>query len=430
LKEPIIFRRPDCLDYEQALYWKDLLYRTIKIGTELEYAFPKGAKKNDILQILNKQLEPSGDLNHLGPYGVLDVVSEHCGFEIRVIGRQPYYEKLLEQYRYILDKLVNFKVRARFTCGLHYHLLAIGLSESMPEIILANMWNLFRLYAPNLKFLTSSGDKMETLCRRRNHNSHKEMVKLTPNVMSMKEIKQHLKKSKIVPEHQNFFNLQHVKFSADGQVKDFHIELRFPDADLSPTSIVAKTFLFLSMLLKAVEISQYGLLHVGTISEWRRKVELMDMLSNNDGTLAASDTAKINNEIIEELRVGNRELLELLKPIFSRFDNNPCSEILSFLAENPISLLRIKGLSWPEIEKTLQEHAVIESYEWDEIDKKLIRCIELALITRQKSMHDWKQYIAWNHFLTSQELEKRLANYNLWRGLWWDGSLGTISFLT
>ena len=45
LKELIFFERSDCLSHEESLYWKDLLYRVIKVGTELEYALPQGVKK-------------------------------------------------------------------------------------------------------------------------------------------------------------------------------------------------------------------------------------------------------------------------------------------------------------------------------------------------------------------------------------------------
>jgi len=437
MKEPIIFRRDDCLSHEQAMYWKDLLYRTVKIGTEIEFALPKGVRKDDFLPPLVEALQPTRDLTNLGRYGVLDVVSEHCGIEIQVIGRQPYYPALLEQYRAILDPLVEQGVRARATCGLHYHTLTVGLSEPVPEIILANIWNLTRRYAPNLKFLTSAGDRCEALCRRRNYNSHLEMVRFTPGVMSMREIQRRLRESQRVPEHQNFLNLEHVVFTDGGAVRDFHLEFRFPDADLSPTSIVAKTFLFLAMLLKAVEMSQYGVIHVGRVQEWRRKVALLDMLSNNDGNLATSDTSAVTPEVIDELRAGCRELLELLKPIFVRFarvacegsDDHPAFEVLSLLAETPLSLLRASGRNWVEIEQLLSERAAVTSGEWDKSDRRLIRLIELAELTRHTSPEAWKWEAARELFLTPQELERRLERLDSWRGLKWDTELGTMVFL-
>ena len=427
MKEPILFRRDDCLTYNQALYWKDLLYRTVKIGTEVEFAMPKGVRKEDFLPALVLALQPSRDLSSLGCYGVLDVISEHCGIEVQVIGRQPYYSALIEQYRRIFALLPE-GIRARPTCGLHYHVLTIGLSEPVPEIILANVWNLTRRYAPYLRFLTSAGDSMTALCRRRNYTSHLEMVRHTPGVYSMREIQQLLRESRRVPEHQNFLNLEHVRFNEQGAITDFHLEFRFPDADLSPTAIVAKTFLFLAMILKAVEMSQYGVIHVGRIREWRRKVELLDMLSNNDGPLATSDTGRVTPEVIEELRVGCRELLELLKPIFARFEHNPSFEVLSLLAETPISLLRASGRDWSQIEEILAERAVAVVDELDKTDRALMRRIELAELTGYPAPEAWKWDAARDLYLTPQELEKRLKRLDAWRGLAWDAELGTMVF--
>jgi hypothetical protein len=428
MKEPIIFRRNDALDHEQALYWKDLLYRTIKIGTEVEFAMPRGERKSEFMPPLTEALQPTKDLAHLGPFGVLDVISEHCGIEIQILGRQPYYAALLQQYRAIFALLPE-GIRARPTCGLHYHLLTVGLSESVPTIVLANIWNLTRRYAPELRFLTSAGGSLAGLCRRRNHNSHLEMVKLSPGSMSMREIWQHLHDSKIVPEHQNFLNLQHIGFDEQGAVSDLHLEFRFCDADLSPVSITAKTFLFLAMALKAVEMSQYGVIHVGRIGPWRRKVELLHMLSNNDGALATSDTSQVTPEVIEELRVGCREMLELIKPIFDRFEHNPSFEVLSLLAETPISLLRASGRTWPEIDAMLAERAETESGELDKTDRRLMRCVELAELTGCPALEAWKWTAARELFLTPQELDKRLARLDRLRGMRWDGELGSVVFV-
>lgn len=427
MKKPILFRRTDTLTHDQALYWKDLLYRTVKIGTELEFAMPRGVRKDDFLPALIEALQPTRDLSNLGRYGVLDVISEHCGLEIQIVGRQPYYVALAEQYRQILD-LVPVSVRARPTCGLHYHVLTVGLAEPMPEIILANLWNLTRRYAPELRFLTSTGDSMTSLCRRRNHNSHLEMIRLSPGTLSMQEIQQHLHESSIVPEHQNFLNLEHLQFNEQGRISALHLEFRFPDADLSSTSIVAKTFMFLAMLLKAVDMSQFGVIHVGRIQPWRLKGQLLDWLSNNEGRLAASNTSRITAEVVEELRVGCRELLELLVSVFDRFEHNPSFEVLSLLAETPISLLRASGLSWVEIEKTLAERAVITTGDLDGADKKLLRCVELTELTGYSTLESWKRITARELFLTVPELDRCLETLNTVRGLKWDGKIGAIVF--
>ncbi|HEY84336.1 MAG TPA: hypothetical protein G4N96_04375, partial [Chloroflexi bacterium] len=291
-----------------------------------------------------------------------------------------------------------------------------------------NLWNLTRRYAPELKLITSGGNKREALCRRRNHNSHLEMARHTPGSMSMSRIQKKLKESRPVPEHQNFLNLEHLGFTEEGAILPFHLEFRFPDPDLSPTSVTAKTFLFLAMLLKAVDLSQYGVIHVGKIVPWRRKIELLNMLSNNDGNLATSDTSAVSDDIIEELRQGSYELLDLLAPIFDRLDDNPALDVLLSLAETPISLLRCAGYDWDEIEARLAERAVPDEVGLDDTDRRLMQRIELGEWANQPSADAWQWRAARELYLTPQELERRLGQLDALRGLRWDTRQGTMVF--
>jgi hypothetical protein len=428
MKDPIVFRRKDTLTPAQAYYWKDLLYRVVKIGTELEAAPPKGARRPDFEEAVRQALDPSDTFERLGTNGVLDVQKEHCGVEIRVIGRHPHFRALHQQYTAIMNVLKANGARPRSTCGLHFHLLTPTLAEPVPEIILANLWNLTRRYAPELKFITSGGDRREALCRRRNYNSHREMVRHSPIFMTMAEIYRVLKDSDIVPEHQNFLNLEHLDFTESGSVLPFQLEFRFPDAELSATSLTAKTFLFLALLLKSVDLSQYGVIHVGKTVPWRRKVALLDMLSNNDGNLATSDTSAVTDEIIEELRQGSYELLDLLAPTFERFEDNPALDVLLALAERPISLMRCAGYDWDHIEHILAERAALNDMGLDATDRRLMQRIELGEWSAQPSTDAWLWHAARELFLSPQDLERRLERLSALRGLRWDTRRGTMVF--
>ncbi len=197
-----------------------------------------------------------------------------------------------------------------------------------------------------------------------------------------------------MPEHQNFLNLKHLGFTEEGAVLLFHLEFRFPDPDLSATSVTAKTFLFLAMLLKAVDLSQYGVIPVGKIIPWRRKAELLNMLGNNDGNLAASDTSAISDDILEELRQGAYELLDLLAPAFDRFVDNPALNVLLALAKTPISLLRCAGCNWDEIETQLAGRAVMDEVGLDNTDRRLMQRIELGEWTNHPSPDAWQRHAA------------------------------------
>ncbi len=424
--EPVFFQRQDRLSLTEARYFQDLLYRTIKIGTELEFALPKGVRREDFQPGVEKLLCPSKNMNRLGRLGVYDVIKEHCGVEIQIIGRHPHWEALCKQYRLAVMPLLEQGIRMRPTCGLHYHLLGIGLAEAVPEIILANLWNMARKFAPGLKYITSGGDSMQALCRRRQHNAHWEFMRQSPLSRNMRQIQDHLKNSMAVPEHQNFFNLEHVRFDDVGGIRNFHIEFRFADGDLAPVSITAKTFLFLAMLLKAVEISKFGLLHAGKIQEWNRKKELMNMISNNEGKLATSDTSDITPAILDEYRNNASEMLSFLKSIFIILDN-PAEIILQELCQYPISLRRIRGDGWTKIEEDLYQQ-VLPLSSYDEVDQKIIKVIELGLMQEASDMEEWFKRAAIRAGVPVKIVRERIKGYNF-REPVWNAKLGRMVFL-
>ena len=421
---PAFLGHPDSLTLSDARYLQDLLYRAVKIGTELEFALPKGVLREEFQPRIEEALQPSRDMNQLGKLGVYDVISEHCGIEILVIGRHPHWDALLNQYNRIILPLLAEKIRMRPTCGLHFHILGTGLAEEVPEIILANLWNMARVFAPGLKFITSAGENRQALCRRRQHNAHQEFMRLSPEKQSMAEIQAELKKSMNVPEHQNFFNIEHVRFSESGNISNFHLEFRFPDGDLCPVSITAKTFLFMTMILKAVEISKFGLLKVDSGSlenSW-----LMDMISNNNGKLATSDTSAVDNTALEKYRNNAQGLLFFLKSIFLLLDN-PSELILQQLASEPVSLRRSQGKSWEEIENELFNHIRPQPI-LDNSDYELIKIIELGLLTGLGNKSCWLEAAARFLHFPKNEISKRLRGYKN-RSPVWQEELGSIVFL-
>jgi len=423
---PFFHERADCLTIAEARYFQDLLYRTVKIGTELEFALPKGVLREDFQPQIETFMEPSEDMNRLGRLGVFKVIKEHCGIEVLIIGRHPHWDSLVEQYSQIILPLLAQKVRMRPTCGFHFHLLQVGSSEDIPEIILANLWNIFRIYAPGLKFLTSGGETREGMCRRRQHNAHQEFIKLCPTLMHMQKIQEVLKKSMDVPEHQNFFNLEHINFTDEKRVASIHIEFRFPDGDLCPVSITAKTFLFLTMLLKAVEISKFGLLDVEKYPAWDRNLELLDRISNNDGKVATSDTSDISESMLEEYRDNGRSLLRFLKSIFLILDN-PSEVILKNLVEKPISMRRIEGQDWQQINDNLAA-LIAPQRTPDDTDHELIKIIELGLITELSNETKWHSKVATQLQLTVAKTKQRLQFLNN-RDPVWNHEVGSIVFL-
>ncbi len=428
LKGPTIIRRSDALPDEEADYWKETLRFGTRIGTELEFVPNYGGKSGTFVNLLAEELAPSGVNDWLGENGVLDVVKEHCGAEIRLIGRYPHFVRFRKQHNHILQTVRRLGGRVTAACGFHFHLLAPHLGEPVPEIIAANLWNLTRRYAPELKFLTSAGADRDSICRRRNHNSHREMVRLSPAVMSMAEIAEKLDKSSVVPVHQNFLNLEHMRFTDTCDIELFHIENRFPDAHLVPLAITSTAFLFFAMLLKSIDLSRHGLVHVGTIESWRRKQRILQLLSNNEGKHASSDTRGISDHICRSLSAGALELLRLLSPIFKLFPRNPSFEILCSLARSPISLRRVSGAEWDDIERDLEKHLPKAPPAGDSLDARLLRGIEMCEWSGCRSEREWCGAAARKLCRSCFEIRERITHLASHRVFTWNRELGTLSF--
>ncbi len=152
------------------------------------------------------------------------------------------------------------------------------------------------------------------------------------------------------------------------------------------------------------------------------------MLSNNDGNLATSDTRAVSDDIIEELRQGSYELLDLLAPTLDRLSENVALDVLLSLAETPISLLRCAGYTWDEIESRLSGRISQNEVGLDEIDHRLMQRIELGEWSHHPSPDDWQWHAAHELYLAPQELERRLEKLNILRGLRWNVRQGTMVF--
>ncbi|MCD4749403.1 MAG: hypothetical protein K8R59_08510, partial [Thermoanaerobaculales bacterium] len=107
----------------------------------------------------------------------------------------------------------------------------------------------------------------------------------------------------------------------------------------------------------------------------------------------------------------------------------PAFEVLSLLAERPLSLLRSSGLDWVEIEELLSRRAAVTFGELDGIDHRLSRFIELGELAGHTMPGPWRSEAAKRLRLSAEDLEKRLERLDGWRGLKWDPQLGTMVFV-
>ncbi len=423
----LVKRVPGRLSFDETLFWKDILYRLIKIGIELEFAPARGTIKKDVMPRLVKALSPTHDLDHFGKLGIYDVVSEHCGYEIQVIGRYLCFFDILNQITRIINIVKNFKLRVRPTCGLHFHFLVPdNLPKPIPSVIGANILNLTIYFAPALKFISSAGASQDVLCRRRNHNSHREIMLHDASETPIWKIVEKIENSTTVDKHQNFLNLEHVRFDENYQMEIFHYEFRYHDMDIIPITIVSKAFLNLALLMKAITISEFGIFRLGDKYTKERRVKLMDRLSNNDGDLATSDTSSLTDEDIKELQAYSRAMIEFFKPELKKFGSLLLLNVLFSLAEKPISLMRAEGYSWDQMycffEKMLG--IVYEQHYEVEIERKIAEEIALGRIRGTENPSEWVSIVAGLHGIEEKTVKDIVSSLSMFRGLAWDKDLG------
>jgi len=162
-----------------------------------------------------------------------------------------------------------------------------------------------------------------------------------------------------------------------GDAYPLHVEFRFSDGHWIPSVAAALPCLLYALLLKAVDISRYGMLLVGSKEEIKRRHEVRTCLLNNNGnwrSLRISYTAGIE-EYFDELREQSHEMLRLTKGVLEKLGSS--YQVLLQLADFPISVMRSSGSSWEEI-KLVFEKIHKRTQRKHPFEDKILQVIDLA----------------------------------------------------
>jgi hypothetical protein len=420
------FRLADrVLDDDRAVYWKTVVSRSFKVGIEIEVINPPGTDRDEMKETLSRRLEPSRDNRRLGNTGVLNVSREIAGLEIKVIGRLPIFQHFIGHIRTIYGHLEQTGCLPDGRCGMHEHLLAVHLGEDMPSLILANLWNLTRWYAPALRFITSCGPSRDELTRRSGYCDHAELMALDAARMDMMEIKSVTEKSERVREHNNFLNIERVAFAGPELVKAFHFEYRFPDMDMTRIGTVAKAYLPCAFILRAVELSKYGVIDPDP-EELARRARLLSRLSNDRGRDSMSDTSELTDDDLAALRDQARAMVRSLKPIWTFFDPK-VHRALSLLAMTPVSMLRHHGNGWSDIESILASTTYRGGSE-DPLRDRVVTMLELMEIHGCDTPREWMRRAGRALDVSSLYVGNLLGDMGHSREVRWDSDLGAMIF--
>lgn len=380
----------------------------------LECAFRFDPSKNPdaIRQACINQFRPSGSYGVVSTSGVHNITTDGSllgkkGMEIITTGRRVDYWEFYKMTKDIIDTSVARGGYSNERCSIHMHGLAgyygkianmpgpsstiNELEKSVPEIILANLHQLFRRYQNAITWMTSGLDTPEHLTR---------WEKFRVSILPISAITQTMPKVvEEVSRHSggnkySWANYKFCGFDNNGDVNRLHIEVRVMDGILAPSAVAAVACLYYSLFIKAVELSRYGIMDIGNADRKAKTFEIKDALLNNctdwqEGTKNGrfSDTSKIQ-KYTDVLVRESLELITLVKHIIETV--GPAYDVLEKLAEAPCSIRRCEGKSWETIEKEL----LVELTDEDQFEYHVKRIIDTREVTNKVSIHSWIQSVA------------------------------------
>lgn len=366
---------------------------------------------------MKELLMPSGFVGTVGKSGALDVIKDGSlpggGIEVPTVGRRVHWQSFYQMCQGILDPIVARGGFVNERCGQHFHVLAgyfkknvhqkiNELEEPLPEIVLANLHQLHRRYELAMFWMMSGGERMENLTRwarfrqsiyqysALRHKMAKIQKELAENIVCMGGASQNGKYASVA--------YHFCEFNREGDVETFHIENRIADGCLSPAVITAWAMLCYALVMKAVRLSQYGVMEVGDEDYTQAVKEAMPHLIDGErrewGNNRFADTSGIGPSM-PWIRESAREMVQLLKP--ELYNLGPSFNILMELADKPISIRRAEGDSWEKIEDDLYggyaKAAADNTYANEEEIRELI---DLAGIVECESLDSWIEEVSAN----------------------------------
>lgn len=343
---------------------------------------------------LHGDFAPSRRYGKVSPSGVVDIKTDGSllgdkGAEIITIGRRVDYWEFMRMTEAILRKMEASGAFINERTGSHMHVLTSyidrevnELERPMPQIIAANFHQLVRRYQNALTWLTIALDTPKHMTR---------WEKFRVSVMNVSPVTRDMCRVKEDVHHGSggnkygFVNYDNMVFNGDNDITCFHVEFREADSTMCPSYYAALACLHYAFVIKAIEISRYGLLKVGDEAWMKKATAMKNVILNGTGNWDSNrlgDTSKLldnKDYFIEE----SMDLVRQMKSILIKI--GPAYDVLKRLAKKPVALRRIEGDSWKQIESSL----AVQMSETDVIHNKINELIDLQLIIDCKDMDEW-----------------------------------------
>jgi hypothetical protein len=372
-----------------------------------EFLFDPSKSPDHIRQSLTQELQPNRSYGVVSSSGVHNIVKDGSllgqkGAEIVTTGRRVDYWEFYEMTKNIIRRATAKGAYGNERCSMHMHMLAsyygstaeMGgdgsipnkineMERDMPQTIMANFHQLIRRYQNAMTWMTTGLDEAERLTRWEKFRVS--VLEVEPLRKSMREVQSEVAQRADGKKY-GWVNYNSSKFTRNGDVSRFHVEMRAADLLLSPSAVSAIACMYYALLIKAIEISRYGVVGVGS-KEWVAKAAVIkEALLNNRKDYQDGDRFSDTRELYkyhDVLVAESMDLVRQLKAILHRI--GPAFEVLEKLAMKPCALRRIDGDSWEKIEEDLS----VVMTEEDSLAVKLEGIIKLNQVTECKNIAEW-----------------------------------------
>jgi len=375
-----------------------------------DFRFDPNLSPDTIRKKLTEELRPNNTYGIVNDSGVHSITTDGSllgkkGAEIITVGRRVDYWEFYKMSKRIIDSATSRGAYINERCSLHMHLLASyynkilrgsdnsddggvpnrvsEMEKDMPEIILSNIHQLVRRYQNAMTWMTMGLDEPERMTRWEKFRVSvlNSSAVLSPMYEVAEDVSKHAGGNKY-----SWVNYKLIEFTQTGSIKRFHIEMRGADGILCPSAVAAIACMYYAIVIKAVEISRYGVVEVGD-KEWlARATEIKAAMMNNmkgyneeDRFSNTKNLYKYQDTLISE----SLDLVGQLKSILIKI--GPAYEVLEKLAEAPIAIRRCSGHTIPRIEKDLE---VILNAE-DKMAISVGEIITLNQVSECSSMEEW-----------------------------------------
>lgn len=412
---------------EEARYWTRMFLSNLKIGVEMEVECRDGSSYDNI-STFKEILMPSYDCSQFGENGINNVERDGSlisGAEIQTVGRRVDFLDLYAQYKYIYEQIKdNAYVNER--CGLHNHILLdynsrySSLEKPVPGVIFKNFIQLLRRYAPELVWITSTVKDEQSITRYDYYSSKNTLFRFTPLTRTVESFCDKINEY----SRYTFINTRRMNVSRDN-INIFHLELRFPDGSIYPAQIAAQNVLYAAMLLKAIELSQIGIISTGSREEWEETKQLIDSI-RNDNMERRRMSSPPTEEQIDRIKQRGFEFLKDIKSKLDVYDSH-VYRILYFLCEKPISLMR-REMEDEDIVRTYDD--LIKSFFKSDIieHKELIKIIVSQEITSCYNQNLWEGRVADKLHCKIGDVKNMLFDLNQTKKIRFDNEIGAVVF--